>query len=126
MRSLSTQLTLAAIAASVTARKITKSETKSVTVEEDAGSSNVYYVGCQPGNEFTDCSLEIAGVTNTGCMEGDATCSNAADLGGVAGEPTISTTPSTPLRNDRGNLELLTPGVCESIIALGASANWQD
>ena len=125
MRSLSTQLTLAAIAASVTARKITKSETKSVTVEEDAGSSNVYYVGCQPGNEFTDCSLEIAGVTNTGCMEGDTTCLNAADLGS-AGEPTASTTPSTPLRNDRGNLELLTPGVCESIIALGASANWQD
>ena len=120
MRSLSTQLTLAAIAASVTARKITKSETKSITVEEDAGSSNIYYVGCEPGNEFTDCSIGISGVTNTGCMEGDATCSNAADLGGVAGESTA------PLRNDRSNLEVLMPGVCESIIAQGASATWQE
>ena len=120
MRSLSTQLTLAAIAASVTARKITKSETRSVTVEEDAGSSNVYYVGCQPGNEFTDCSLEIAGVTNTGCMEGDATCSNGVDLGGGANEPT------RPLIDDRSNLINLTPGVCESILAVPTSSTWRE
>ena len=90
MRSLYTQLTLAAIANSVTARKITKSETRSLTVEEDASSSIIYYVGCEPENEITGC---MTGITDTVCMEGDSTCSDGADLGET---PTPSDDPLTP------------------------------
>ena len=134
MRSLYTQLTLAAIAASVTARTITKSVTKSITVEEDTGSSNIYYVGCEPGNAIADCTN---GITDTGCMEDDTTCSNGTDSGdGTTPSDNSSTPPSTgtgatppstgpgvnepttpQLNNDRSNLMNLTPGVCESIIS---------
>ena len=62
MRTLYTLLTLVAIAASVTARTITKSVTRSISVEEDTGSSNIYYVGCESENGIADCAT---GITDT-------------------------------------------------------------
>ena len=125
MRSLNTQLTLATIAASVTARIITKSETKSVSIEEDAGSSNIYYVGCELDNAISDCTM---GITDTGCMEGDATCSNGVDLGGGAGVDLGggANEPTRPLIDDRSNLINLTPGICESILAVPTSSTWRE
>ena len=107
MRSYYTQLVLAAIAASITARKITRSETREISVEDDQSIPGIVYVGCDTGVGMTDCT--------TGGSDTTIQCDPATDASCLA-SPTEQEDPIPNLANDRSKLEGLEPGVCESMI----------